>query len=74
MILSADRPYFAPFPGLFYKAHLCDVLVILDTVQFPRRTTWMNRNRFKNSQGTLWITVPVWKKGLGLQKIQDVRI
>jgi WbqC-like protein family len=34
----------------------------------------MSRNRFKNSQGTLWITMPVWKKGLALQKINDVRI
>jgi hypothetical protein len=34
----------------------------------------MSRNRFKNSQGTLWMTVPVWKKGLGLQRIEDVRI
>jgi len=74
MIFSANQPYFAPFPGFFYKAHLCDVLIILDSVQFPRRTTWISRNRFKNSQGTLWMTVPVWKKGLGLQKINDVRI
>jgi len=74
MILSATQPYFAPFPGFFYKARLCDVLVVLDSVQFPRRTTWISRNRFKNSQGTLWMTVPVWKKGLGLQKINEVRI
>ena len=74
MIVSAVQPYFAPFPGFFYKAHLADVLVILDGVQFPLGTTWISRNRFKNSQGTLWMTVPVWKKGLGLQKIDEVRI
>jgi len=74
MIVSAGQPYFAPFPGFFYKAHLSDVLVVLDSVQFPLGTTWISRNRFKNSQGTLWMTVPVWKKGLGLQKIDDVRI
>ncbi len=34
----------------------------------------MARNRFKNHQGTLWLTVPVWKKGLGLQRINQVRI
>lgn len=34
----------------------------------------MTRNRFKNDQGTLWMTIPVWKKGLGLQKINQVRI
>jgi hypothetical protein len=74
MIISASRPYFAPFPGYFYKAHLADILVILDNVQFPRGTTWITRNRFKNEQGTWRMTIPVWKKGLGLQKINDVRI
>jgi hypothetical protein len=74
MILSANQPYFSPFPGFFYKAHQSDVFVILDQVQFPLGTTWLSRNRFKNDQGTLWMTVPVWKKGLGLQRIDEVRI
>jgi len=74
MIISANQPYFCPYPGFFYKAYLSDVLVLLDEVQFPRRTTWLSRNRFKNDQGELWLTVPVWKKGLGLQKINRVEI
>jgi len=74
MIISANQPYFCPYPGFFYKAWLADVLVILDDVQFSRRTTWISRNRFKNDQGALWMTIPVWKKGLGLQKINQVRI
>jgi len=74
MIIATNQPYFCPYPGFFYKIQLCDIFVILDQVQFPRGTTWLNRNRFKNDQGTLWITVPVWKKGLGLQKISEVRI
>ena len=74
MIVSTSRPYFAPFPGFFSRIYRCDVFIILDTVQFPRGTTWITRNRLKNDQGTLWMTVPVWKKGLGLQKINDVRI
>jgi hypothetical protein len=74
MIVSAYQPYFAPFPGFFAKALRSDVLVIMDAVQFPRGTTWLTRNRFKNDQGTLWMTVPVWKKGLGLQKINEVKI
>lgn len=74
MIISASHPYFCPFPGFFYKACLADVLIILDEVQFPQGTTWINRNRFKNDQGTLWMTIPVWKKGLGLQPINQVRI
>jgi hypothetical protein len=73
-ILSANQPYFAPYPSFFYKAHLSDIFVILDEVQFPRGTTWITRNRFKSHQGVLWMTVPVWKKGLGLQRINEVRI
>ncbi|MGE5842251.1 MAG: WbqC family protein [Deltaproteobacteria bacterium] len=74
MILSANQPYFVPFAGFFHKARMSDLFVILDDVQFPQGTTWITRNRFKNHQGALWITVPVWKKGLGLQKISDVRV
>ena len=74
MVISTNQPYFSPFTGFFYKAYLSDVFVILDTVQFPRGTTWINRNRFKNDQGSLWLTVPVWKKGLGLQRIDEVGI
>lgn len=73
-MISVNQPYFFPFVGFFYKAYLSDSFVILDDVQFPRGTTWINRNRFKNAQGSLWITVPVKKKGLGLQKINAVSI
>jgi hypothetical protein len=74
MIIAANQPYFCPFPGFFAKAAGADVLVILDEVQFPRGATWITRNRFKNDQGALWLTVPVWKKGLGLQTISQVRL
>ncbi|CAB1059118.1 hypothetical protein D1BOALGB6SA_3876 [Olavius sp. associated proteobacterium Delta 1] len=74
MIITASRPYFAPFPGFFLKAHLAEILIILDDIQFPRGTTWITRNRFKNDQGAWWMTIPVWKKGRGLQTINDVRI
>jgi hypothetical protein len=74
MIISANQPYFCPYPGFFYKAHLSDIFILLDDVQFPRGTSWLSRNRFKNDQGELWLTIPVWKKGLGLQTIKQVKI
>jgi hypothetical protein len=74
MIVSTYQPFFAPFPGFFLKARLSDVMVILDSVQFPQRTTWLTRNRFKNEQGVLWISIPVWRKGLGQQPINKVKI
>ncbi len=74
MIISANQPLFAPFTGFFSKAYRSDTMVILDEVQFPQKTTWITRNRFKNDGGTLWITIPVWRKGLGLQRINEVRV
>lgn len=74
MVISVQQPYFCPYPGFFFKAFMSDVFVLLDDVQFPLGTTWISRNRFKNDQGCLWMTVPVYKKGLGLQKINEVKI
>lgn len=74
MIVATTQPYFAPFGGFFFKAARADVLVVLDTVQFPRGFTWLTRNRFKNNRGALWISVPVWRRGLGLQRIDEVKI
>ena len=63
-----------PWPGLFFKAVHADTLVLLDDVQFPLGGSWVNRNRFKNDQGELWLTVPVWKRGRSLQRIDRVEI
>lgn len=74
MIVAAYQPFFAPFPGFFAKTLLADVLVLYDSVQFPQRTGWLTRNRFKCEQGELWLTIPVRRKGCGLQRIDEVRI
>jgi hypothetical protein len=74
MIVSAARPYFCPYPGYFARILSSDVFVVLDDVQFPQGSTWITRNRFKNDQGELWMSIPVMKKGLGLQKIGDVKV
>jgi hypothetical protein len=74
MIVSTCQPYFAPYPGFFSKILRSDAVVVMDAVQFPLGATWLTRNRFKGHQGTLWMSVPVWKKGRGLQIIGDVKI
>lgn len=63
-----------PWPGFFYKAIKADTLVFLDNVQFPLGTSWLNRNRLKNKSGAFWLTVPVWKRGRGMQSINGVEI
>ena len=74
MLVAAGQPYFAPFAGFFYRVWQADAFVVLDRVQFPRGATWVTRNRFKHDQGVVWITVPVWRKHLGLQRVDRVRI
>jgi len=74
MIVSAHQPYFCPYPGYFLKAMHSDVFVLLDRVQFPRGGTWITRNRFKNDQGPFWMSIPVSRKGRGLQRIDEVMI
>lgn len=74
MIVAAAQPLFAPFPGFFAKALLADVLVLYDLVQFPNRTGWLTRNRFKGPRGELWTTVPVARRGRHPQRIADVRV
>ena len=74
MLFAAAQPYFAPYAGYFYRIQHADIFVLLDRVQFPLGTSWITRNRFKNEQGAVWLTVPVWRKNLGLQRIDLVRI
>ena len=74
MIVSTYRPYFAPFSGFFEKIMRSDMMVILDSVQFPFGRSWLTRNRFKNDKGIYWIRVPVWKRGRGIQRINEVKI
>jgi hypothetical protein len=74
MVVATHQPIFLPWPGFFFKAIHTDCLVLLDNVQFPRGRGWMNRNRLKSEQGELWLTVPVHKKGLGLQSIREVKV
>jgi hypothetical protein len=73
MIASMHQPEHLPWLGFFDKLRCCDVLVVLDTVQFARRD-FQNRNRIKGAAGPIWLTVPVESKGKVDQAIEEVRI
>jgi hypothetical protein len=73
-MIACHHPNFMPWPGIFYKAMQAEQLVLLDDVQFPLGGSWVNRNRLKNDQGELWLTVPVWKRGRSFQRIDEVEI
>lgn len=69
--VAIHQPQYLPYLGFFHKLNHCDVLVVLDNVEFPNRGV-QNRNKIKTKDGWQWLTVPViQKRG---QLIQDVKI
>lgn len=74
VIVASHQPSYLPWSGFFQKALNSDVFVLLDSVQFPRGQSWVNRNRIKGPSGTIWLTVPVKKKGRGLQLVREVEV
>jgi WbqC-like protein len=71
--LAVLQPGYLPWLGFFDQLMRSDVFVMYDDVQFDKHG-WRNRNRVKSPQGPVWLTVPVLHKGLGWQKILDVKV
>lgn len=70
-VVTIHQPYFMPWLGFFDKMVKSDIFVILDNVQFEKNT-FLNRNKIKTSNGSLWLTVPA--KGHLDQTIKEVEI
>ncbi len=73
MIVTIHQPDFLPWLGFFDRWQKSDLFIVLDDVQYLRRG-WQNRDKIKTSQGVLWLTVPVKKKGFYHQEIRYVFI
>lgn len=74
MKVSFNQPSFLPWGGLFARLLHSDRMILLDDTQISRGFSFVNRNRIKGPFGEVWITVPLKKKGRGLQKIKDLEI
>lgn len=72
MKLAGHQPNYIPWPGYFVKMAQCDIFVILDTAQFSTGSSLDNRNVIKTPQGAQLLTVPVKRKGMGLQRFDEV--
>jgi len=73
MILSVHQPQYIPWLGYFDKIDTSNYFVFLDSVQYKPRE-YQNRNKIRTKDGWMWLTVPVISRGLGRQKICDVKI
>jgi hypothetical protein len=69
------QPGYLPWIGFFDLFASCDLFVILDHVQYDKRS-WRNRNRIRTNseQGWQYLTVPVNTKGKYDQSIVDTFI
>lgn len=69
------QPSYIPWRGYFHQIQKADLFIFYDDVQYDKNG-WRNRNRVKTSNGSRWITIPVYSKGV-LSKnilIKDIRI
>ncbi len=73
--VAVHQPNFLPWLGYFDKLARCDVFVVLDNVQFPKKSgTWMNRVKVLVSGEPAWITVPIVRAYHGLRRIDEMEI
>lgn len=73
MRIAITQPTYLPWLGYFDLMDQVDTFVILDSVQFEKRS-WQQRNRIKTPSGLQWLTVPVAVHGKFEQSIREARI
>ena len=73
MKLAISQPTFLPWQGYIALINHVDEFVILDDVQFEKRS-WQQRNNIKQNDEKLLLTIPVKSKGKYNQKINEVLI
>ena len=73
MILTAHQPVYLPWLGLFHKIVLAETFVYFDQVQYLPKD-WMNRNKIRTKNGSIWLTVPVLRKGYRDLKTSEIEI
>lgn len=73
MIVSIHQPAYLPWLGYFHKIMLSDVFVYFDTTQFEKNS-FINRNKIKTPNGSIWLTVPLKTKGHFHKEIRQIEI
>ncbi|HVM94270.1 MAG TPA: WbqC family protein [Terriglobales bacterium] len=73
MKIAISQPTYLPWVGYFDLIDQVDLFVLLDNVQFEKRS-WQQRNRIKTADGLQWLTIPVLSRGKREQRIVDVEL
>ena len=72
-ILSAHQPAYLPWLGYLHKIALDDEFIILDNVQFEKNS-FINRNKIKTANGSIFLTIPIEMKGHINKTIFEMKI
>ena len=73
MNIAISQPTFLPWQGYMALINYVDEFIVLDDVQFDKRS-WQQRNKIKQNNAELLLTIPVNTKGKYDQKINEVLI
>jgi hypothetical protein len=69
--VAIHQPNYLPWLGYFAKIRHSDVLVLLDNVQYPKRS-YVTRVQVKTPTGAAWLSQPVLTVGRYTQQIREV--
>ena len=73
MRVAIMQPTYLPWAGYFGLMQSVDLFILLDNVQFARRS-WQQRNQIKSPSGAKWLTASVQKRGRRDQLISQVEL
>jgi len=69
MIVGIHQPNYLPYLGFFDKIKKSDIFIIYDDAQFNKED-FQHRNRIRIFNGWKWLTVPVDKKYIPINKVK----
>ena len=69
MKIAIHQPNYLPWIGYFDKLDQVDKFVLLDTA-IHSKSEFINRNKIKTPQGSLWLTVPLKNKEKPINELQ----
>lgn len=69
VIVSIHQPNYLPYLGFFDKMNKSDIFVIYDDAQFNDKD-YHHRNKIRTSRGWQWLTVPIVKEKVPINKIK----
>jgi len=74
MICAIHQPNFFPWLGFFDKIEKCDIFVLLDDVQVPKKGgSYTNRVNFNIGNKSQYFSAPIQKDSLILNEIEFVK-